>query len=308
MKITKIAASRASIPVSNSRSWNVPTDARLIQHIYMINESSPRRKDYIIRTVAFPVDGTNNICMVTMSYWGGSIDANGSPTPVGSRSFQVKQVDVYDQRSTPSTHWYARNLVDEKSREYDVVTNLTFSYGDNRMANSVDVLFRGAQNNLPRQQQSSSPYTPSRPNAPTAPTPSGQSSTPPPPPPPREDPSKKLKDVIIQGLRTNIERIQNNDEKAIKSFVDLVALVQNQSLSEQINYKMLFDPEVLPLMSQFVNDGIMNGFLIFKAAPVPMPILEKMGISPEAKQKLQDFINPEGFDEGDSLRSFSSRR
>lgn len=331
MNIFKFSASRASVPTRGERNWNPPSDAKLMRHVYMIDENSPRRKDYIIRIVCFPIDNANSHCIVTVAYWGGSVDSYGSRTT--ARENQVKNVDMLSNASPDRVNlWSVQQLKDTQiSKGYRELTDVRMPFSSGINPNQIDLLFRGQSseiNNLSEniqaamglrggnRQNMNSPTAPSRPNAPQSGQPSqnaprSQTSQPantPPRPTPEQQVADKLrvlKEKTIQNLRKRIESIKLKDPVAESVFKTLCDHLSNSANDSSPETQVLLSPDVKPVLQELFNEAVLGGFLFFKVLACPPELLEKVGLSAEAKQRIQDYLDIEATPV--RTRKFSSR-
>lgn len=313
MKIYKLAASLSDIPYAQQKGWNPPSDAVLMQHIYMIDESSPLKKDYIIRVVAFEVPGTTDVIRVTMSYYGGSVDKYGYKTLSDQRrSYVISAAKIPRNRVDIGAYtdaWNKRNQQNEDG--YKLISDHRWKYSDNVMARSVDILSDVSSMNIGGANRS----PPSAPKSPSAPVP-GQ------PNPNNINPStyntnKETVDKIsptpeeienqarIEAEKKRQEEIQSNirncknilttikqgGDTAKPAFnqlmMDIIYLKNHQDTDD--GYSLMMSPPVKRYIEEIVNYAANDGTLFYTVLSYPLDLLTEIGLSDAARKRIESF-------------------
>ena len=325
------------IPFVGQREWMVPIGAVLLRHVYLRDDQSPRRKDYIVRVYALDARENNIPCsyLVTNVSWGGSIDVSGRSTPSGSRSSQVKEVTRSDRQvyylGGLGQHM-GNNQIEAKLAEagsnYRKLVDLSFGSNLNVLSASVPTLTGGAVSintlalspdvleaasrhgptppTVPvRPRRSTGPATP-RPELTTSPTgatprtrpernpPSSPPPSQPPPAPVTDaDRLKALKDITLAMMNEVTTKIKNNDEQAVTHLNGIIQLLSDPTKKEDRTYQILFSPELKPSLQNMFNAAVMNNSLFFKILAMPKSVLDEIGLSAEAQQAIQDYLDLE---------------
>jgi hypothetical protein len=298
MKVIRTAATRQDIPNKNVMHWVPPSDAILLQHVFLRNDSSPLRKWYSVRAVAFNVEGMTDTIVVTMAYWG----ADG----VRARS-QVKDVARYGNRTLPSTLWGLRHLVETKQRGragepgYVVIKDQSYPAADEVMPEAVAYDY-GRDMTSPQ----SSPQPAPRPaiTPPTAPTMTPTYNNPTAKPktndvsvrnggknkPTKEEMEAAFKARIQASVVNNMDQLislaKQHNPAVRESISKIVNDYQNPNPANDPETKeVLKSPTTLGLVRQLLTTAIMDGLFIDLWQITP-EFLDMIGADQQVKDKV----------------------
>lgn len=317
MKVYKTAATIREIPVQGSHTFNVPSDAILLRHIYLQENTSAERKCYVIRIMAFPIDGQDRSCLVAEAYWGGTIYTNGTPT----QDKQIKYVKLFAPNGPeisgatgPATSAVLDLKRKKMAKGYEQINDIVFSRNSATSVSSIPLNHRSGANGTGGANAASSPnaanagnarpsqtpqapqnrptmnYNPPQYNNPTSDENDNKVETP-------EDKWARLKDKALDLIGVTLRKIQNREPNAAYSFDKLVAWLANPEMQKRPEYNAMFSPEVKPSLSAMFNEAA--DLLFFKVLSCPQDILDKVGVSEEVKKKIHDYNSEIGHDDLD---------
>lgn len=262
MRIYKTSqASINHIPQKGDREWRVAPDSYLLRHMYSIDESSPRKKDYILRilrvfTTATLTHNSNpepGCVYIVVAYFGSSID--------GRRRNQVKFVSRFVPQDNYSdglnNEQYRRAVIafeEEKgrriSRGYSITVDQDFG-PDSETPHQTVPLASKSESTLSRVVEESNRNRRDREEY-------------------RKTPEEKMNDLL---------KSPNEESNIVHQFPEWTR--ENQNIALQGENKIV--------LSTLVSNAIMNDEYFSTMTNWPQELLDQIGISSAAQKKLDDF-------------------
>lgn len=287
-RLNKVSARIQDIPHVGQHGWQVPNDAILLRHVHLRNDSSPEKKEYVVRVVAVPVQMTSgsaittNYFVVTIGYWGSS---------KRGFSWQVKRLEQFGSDQLPTTHFAAIDL--QRKREADgYVTSATESHTliENISASSVPL--RGMRS-------VQAPNSPSMtPTFNTQPKKDMTKNTAPTQAPPEKTPAQRLAEkkakraaLAAESTRNAITQIRQHHDGARGILDSILKVYKSEDTPDNPEIKdikeAIFSNENLPLVREAFSTAIKNGFLI-DFWKFPQDFFDMLQLDEEAKEIIRE--------------------